>query len=309
MNCRDCHAGNDHDGSIESGVVEISGQFDYERTEGTCATDCHQTDTSDYWGCETCHDYPPDTGVHTSHAQPSGKYWDIADRVAEAGDGPVVGCIECHADHTHSARATDPQAQVLSAHVSLREGAFVANTERCNTACHDAFSWQETCDTCHTAPPDSGDHVVHMDEDDITCGTCHTTSRHDITDATPAGDYTGGVVDITSMDTMTGDCSTTCHVDDSGRREVKSWDCASCHDLPPTTGAHSVHVEYDISCSVCHADHEHGGTAASLPLDLSGASIEFSSRGSYAEGTQTCSNIGCHRDIGWMAAFGERELR
>jgi len=309
MRCRDCHASNDHDGSVETGVVDISGQFDYERTQGTCATDCHQADTSDYWGCETCHDYPPDTGVHTSHAQPSGKYWDIADRIAEAGDGPVIGCVECHADHTHSARATDPQAQGLTAHVSLVEGEFLSDTERCNTACHDAFSWQETCDACHTAPPESGDHAVHMEDDGINCATCHTTSRHDITIATPVGDYTGGVVDITGMDTMTGACSTTCHVDDAGRREAKSWDCASCHDLPPTTGAHSIHVEYDIACSVCHSNHEHAGAAAVLPLDLSGASVEFSSRGSYAEGTQTCSNIGCHRDISWMAASGERGLR
>lgn len=313
LRCRDCHGANDHDGSVESGIVDLAGDFDYDRTRGTCATDCHQEATSDYWGCETCHDYPPDTGVHTSHAEPAGKYWDIADRLPgsddDAGDGPVVGCVECHADHTHSARASDPQADVLTAHVSLREGSFVADTERCNTACHDAFSWKETCDTCHTAPPDTGDHGVHIEDDAINCGTCHTTSRHDITDATPVGSYTGGVVEIDGMDAITGACSTTCHVDDVGREEVKYWDCASCHDLPPSTGAHPIHVEYDIACSVCHVDHEHSGAAAARPPDLSGASVQFSTRGSYAAETRTCSNIGCHRDIGWLAGPGERGLR
>ncbi|MBT5712085.1 hypothetical protein HOI71_13640 [Candidatus Poribacteria bacterium] len=309
LRCRDCHGFNEHDGSVERGIIDVSGDFAYDRTQGTCATDCHQEATSDYWGCETCHDYPPDTANHVSHAEPSGKYWDISDRVEAAGDGPVVGCVECHSDHTHSARAADPQAGALTAVVTLREGVFVADTERCNTACHSPFSWQETCDSCHAAPPGIGDHAVHIADDAINCGTCHTSSLHDLSDATPIGSITGGAVEISGMDTMTGSCSTTCHVNDAGRREVQYWDCASCHDLPPSTGAHPIHVEYDISCGVCHMDHEHSSAAAEQPPDLTKASVQFSARGSYAAGTQTCSNIGCHRDIGWMAVSEERGVR
>jgi hypothetical protein len=311
MRCRDCHANNDHDLVRETGYIDVKGDFVYEPTTGSCQTKCHEK--VERWDCTSCHAFPPSDGIHPAHTQPKERFWDIKAMSARMNVPDLatngVACAFCHADHQHTANAAVDHRNFAKARARLVVGAFYRETERCQNACHEPFSWQERCANCHPTPPPTGDHPAHIGQKGVVCESCHGTIEHTRPANAAPGYYDpNGVVEVKFIDLMTGDCETMCHLGANGKPAVLKWNCASCHGTPPNSGAHADHDAFAMGCRTCHANHVHNGSAVIEPVQFNRAVVQFSVTGSFDRVTRTCTDIGCHRKDLWQSGT-ERTFR
>ena len=265
LSCQSCHSGNQHDSDNESGVIELGG-IKYDPITGDCTSTCHGKPQS--WTCLGCHAYPPDTGSHIA-------------------DGHEVSCVECHENHTHSYKSAVLPLDFSETEVNFaQDGKYSNNTRTCSgIACHgDEREWGVSCDGCHAAPPDTGTHIEHVQQEDIKCQECHLDNQHDL-------DNSSGSIELGGIEynPITGNCTSTCH-------EEKKWECIACHDEPPDSGNHLAH---DNDCGQCHQEHIHSYKAAIQPTDLTEVSVEIADGGEYSSNSETCSGFPCHEPRIW----------
>jgi len=258
LKCQDCHSDNQHDLDNESGFIDLGG-ISYDAVTGDCTSTCH---TERKWSCTDCHSFPPDTGNHTAHN----------------GD-----CSKCHEGHDHSYKAATQPEDFTDTQVSMADGGeFNSSSDTCSGLdCHESRIWGSNCTDCHSSPPETGTHELHVDEQDLTCQDCHADNQHDL-------DNNSGSIELGGIeyDPDNGNCTSTCH-------EQERWDCTSCHESPPATGNHSDH---ESDCGQCHQDHQHSYRAATTPDDLSAVETDLAVDGDFDAGSGTCNNVECHPD-------------
>ena len=281
LKCQDCHKGNQHDLDDRSGSIELGG-VSYDALKGDCRSTCHEERK---WGCVSCHGYPPNTGTHISHNKPSGKFFDIE----ETSLAPIL-CDECHLDHQHSYKAAVAPKEFSPIQVEFAQGGIFNSSNRlCNNiGCHEPMEWGGSCGDCHSAPPETGLHRVHI-ESRLNCTQCHKGNQHDL-------DKNSGVIEIGDIDyeQFTGGCKSSCHT------KEESWNCTSCHGYPPDTGQHKIHTNLSqFGCHICHKEHEHTYKAAIAPSELRDVTVSFTIKGDWKETTKTCENVGCHENKKW----------
>jgi len=281
LKCQDCHKGYQHDLDDRSGSIEVGG-VTYDSLKGDCRSTCHEERK---WGCVGCHGYPPNTGTHTSHNKPSGKFFSVD------GNTPnPIPCAGCHLDHQHSYKAAVAPREFSQIQVKFAQGGvFNSSNGLCNSvACHEPMKWGGSCGDCHGAPPETGLHRVHI-ASRLNCTQCHKGNQHDL-------DVSRGVIEIGDVDyeAFTGGCKSSCH----GTRQF--WDCTSCHGYPPETGQHKVHTNLSqFGCQICHKEHKHAIKSAIAPKDLRDVTVSFTIKGDWDKNTKTCENIGCHDNKQW----------
>ena len=260
IKCQDCHSGAEHDIYNHSKPIELGGtKVKYNYANGNCTTTCHKDQK---WGCLNCHAYPPSSGSHPAHN----------------GD-----CEKCHKDHRHSYKSALAPKDFSDTAVNLAGGgAFNKGSKFCSgTPCHESRTWGESCTTCHANPPKTGSHVLHVQNEKISCQSCHKDSKH------KTGSIELGGIQYNANN---GDCTSSCHT-------KRSWgSCTDCHAYPPSTGNHKDH---NLGCEQCHANHQHSDKAALSPKDFSGVKVSFASgvTGSFDSNSQGCSNVSCHTDL------------
>lgn len=286
MSCQVCHKGNQHDADNNSGFIEIGG-VGYNSMSGECNSVCHPP--KKWPSCDNCHSYPPNSGNHSAHNEPTGKYF-----IPLSG---TILCGECHADHRHSYKATIAPKDFSEVKVKLQEGTFNPSNKLCTVSCHYSQKWGASCSDCHGAPPDTGRHSIHFPpqsggqrwvKSTLNCSDCHKDDQHDL-------DTSSGIIEVGNIiyDQFTGDCTSTCH-------QKKQWTCISCHGYPPDTGQHTVHSKLSqFNCRICHKNHEHTFQAAMNPNDQRNAKVSFTILGDWDKSTNSCKNIGCHVDKKW----------
>jgi hypothetical protein len=70
------------------------------------------------------------------------------------------------------------------------------------------------CGSCHTIPPATGHHSLHVNSEGVSCSTCHGTGYSKTT--VNAATHANGVINIVSGNTpgwnpTTRSCSNSCH--------------------------------------------------------------------------------------------------
>lgn len=203
--------------------------------------------------CETCHGQPPDTGNHISHVKEQ-----------------EPSCEKCHFDNFHANGVPDLNFP--------GGGKFSEGT--CTTKCHKSVKWGESgCSPCHGNPPDTGNHSFHVKEQRLSCEECHSDNIHvnDVLDLNFLGDG----------DFNEGTCTTKCH------KSVRWGEsgCSFCHENPPDTGEHKLHVEEKrLDCDSCHRDREHDRDTESGEIDVGGVEYKLLDGG--------CAST-CHEKKKW----------
>jgi hypothetical protein len=275
ISCQACHKGNQHDADKNSGSIDIGG-VEYNFISGECISACHPP--KKWPSCNNCHSYPPNSGNHLAHNEPTGRYFGLWQ--------PIL-CGECHADHRHSYKAAISPKDFSEVKVKILEGTFNPSNKICNVSCHYPQKWGTFCSDCHGAPPDTGRHIIHL-KLNLNCNDCHKGNQHDL-------DTSSGFIEVGNIiyDQFTGDCTSTCH-------QKKQWTCISCHGYPPDTGQHIVHTKLSqFNCRICHKNHEHTFEAATNPNDFRNVKVAFTILGDWDKSTNSCKNIGCHENKKW----------
>jgi hypothetical protein len=282
LSCQNCHEGNQHDLDVNSGSIELGG-IEYDALTGDCFSSCH---AERRWNCIDCHEYPPETGTHPSHNQPSGKFFSLE----ELGAGPTP-CAECHLGHIHSYKAAMAPEEFFPIQVDFeRGGIFNPTNGICsNLACHESMKWGGSCSDCHGAPPETGLHQIHI-QAGLNCTLCHEGNQHDL-DVNSGFIDIGGTASNLVYEESTGSCTSSCHA----KKEL--WDCTSCHGYPPDAGQHEAHDQF--ACTICHVEHRHTYKSATSPLDFGDVKVGFAIGGNWDKVTGTCNSIGCHEDRNW----------
>jgi len=246
-----------------------------------------------------------------------------------------VACTECHSNVNatstafpgHMSGAVNVNFGTLAASGTGTAPSYSSVTGTCsNTYCHygrttyaapatanGAVVWNNTaylggtitdCQKCHASPPSTtGSHtgVTNINQ----CNGCHDH-------VTTAGTFSDPTKHINGV------------VDQQG--------CSGCHGWPPTTNAHTIHIDNIIAekalgslpggfvdnqvCGTCHnvtSTTKHAGSVGSdgtsrniyLPTPSAlQASYQFgASPVSFDGATTTCSNISCH--FGTSTAWGD----
>ncbi len=281
LSCQDCHDGNQHDANIQSGSIELGG-IGYNTATGDCTSTCH---AERKWSCTDCHNNPPDTGNHPDHK---------------------LSCEQCHQNHQHSYRAAMTPEDLSTVSTDFAVGGdFDSQSSTCSSIeCHpDQRVWGTDCSACHSSPPTTGTHVLHVEQGKVKCYDCHEEYQHDL-------DVNSGSIELGGIEynSLTGNCLSTCHVE-------KKWNCLDCHSNPPDTGAHKSHNEpsgkffagdpIPTPCSECHLDHEHSYKAAMSPEELFPIQVEFAQSGVFSPATGVCNNLACHGAIKWNNTCGD----
>ncbi|MFC1712825.1 hypothetical protein ACFL6S_04100 [Candidatus Poribacteria bacterium] len=259
--CQDCHSDNQHDLNNNSGFIELGG-IEYNSVTGDCASTCH---TERKWDCMGCHDFPPDSGNHLDHN----------------GD-----CGKCHDGHDHSYKAALQPTDLSDTQVSIADGGqFSTSSGLCSgLPCHESRTWGSSCTDCHSNPPDTGTHILHVDQQSLACQDCHSDNQHDL-------DNSSGSIELGGIEynSVTGDCASTCHAE-------RKWDCTACHSFPPDSGNHIVH---DGDCSKCHDGHDHSYKAALQPQDFTDTQVSIADGGQFSPSSGACSGLPCHGTRTW----------
>lgn len=88
---------------------------------------------------------------------------------------------------------------------------------------------------------------------------------------------------------------------DTGKQLMTGPSCFICHDSPPQTGAHQLHLNYGVDCAMCHPGTGVNGSTPPLinhpdgTIDVTPlAPITLKVQGSYDPLTNSCSDIYCH---------------
>jgi predicted CxxxxCH...CXXCH cytochrome family protein len=97
---------------------------------------------------------------------------------------------------------------------------------------------------------------------------------------------------------MFGGCS---QLTDRGNNVATNTKCASCHEFPPTGGAHLYHASKNIDCQMCHPGTGPHGSFAPAQYHLNGQLVvipvdpyTLQPQGSYLPETKTCVSVFCH---------------
>ena len=247
----------------------------------TCnAASCHDDGTGSLvitpaWGtpstCNECHSNVPTTNAHGTH-------------LALAG----VNCGTCHSgavqDVNPGGTHRNGSVEVLFGYTDTTKGAPYGT---CSTAsCHNnglgvsvaspAWNGSSNCSSCHTTPPATGSHSIHLSNTEagtISCGNCHRNATPSVS---PTGVHANGNVDV--FDATAGDLgypttaalgsaswttcnAASCHDNGTGTLvTTPAWGqpaaCTECHTTVPATGAHTTHlgqtITSAINCTDCH---------------------------------------------------------
>jgi hypothetical protein len=221
--CRDCH-GDD----LESG-------------EAVACSECHGAGWTTE--CTFCHGDPADgTGAPPRDIDGT----DDPDALSFPAHRAHVDEGELHADLDCSTCHVKPESALAAGHVfdddtpgraevALADGGrYDADTSTCHVSCHGDGTGAKgavsvgdgpvSCESCHDAPPSSGQHVRHTLEG-FTCAECHPDAGGaDGRTITKVARHVDGSVDVKLPDGMDftrsdGTCSGTCHGEvHSGRR-------------------------------------------------------------------------------------------
>jgi hypothetical protein len=271
LSCQACHKGDRHDSDIDSGSIETGG-IRYNSITGECASDCHKTSK---WRCTDCHDYPPQSGNHSPKIH-------------------KFGCDECHSNHKHSYKAAVRPKDFSNVAAELKQGGEyrdytndgVANG-LCSSVCHETRKWGGSCTECHSQPPETGTHVLHVKRENNTCQDCHKGYKHE-------PDRGSGAIDIGGVEYNfpNGNCSSSCH-------KQRQWNCTTCHGYSPQSGNHPVHQSLKFGCEQCHNEHRHSEKAVFEPGNLSLVKVDFVQGGSFNSNNQLCSGVVCHEPRVW----------
>ncbi len=306
--------------------------------------------------CTTCHgNYFP---AHIHHND--GAYNDVSyNPLVDTSQASQQGCADCHHDYdTVHGTSVGLSTREAIAYEHDLDGTKDGSANSCE-ACH-AYDGSKpvplaavqnaiasgnpaTCATCHIekAPnvnhgiPESGRHVKHLAMAGVSCASCHNTGRipyfRSGTDANGDGLYTLTETDVCDA----------CHHDGNGTPATGFKDgwgdpefvlaCASCHALPPSTGAHLGHYQGTaetlvygdlritqdfiaapgstinmIGCGNCHPlDSSYHGNGVRGDVELANTAAPAdslksrSATGSYDRTTGTCSSVYCHSANSW----------
>ncbi len=350
--------------TISGGTYSKTSTFQTSNTYngGTCSsTTCHGT-TSPTWGvnttnagCTKCHGRKVAQGVYSStndwQAAPGygGTGTDLGG--ASVATDAQVGAHDVHlrATYNYSARVTCVQCHTIPATATAAghsdtagpaEVPLAGALTRTNSA---VPTWNTTTDTCsntycHFGKPFSTGGVTYTANTAVTwtntalltgsptltgdCGKCHasppaTTGIH--SGITTISQCNGCHSHVTATGTFSNPAL---HVDGS----VQADGCTDCHGFPPTTSAHTVHINNimtvqgiaslpggitgNLVCGVCHNVNS-TATHADGSADIYTATISTLQQAyqfgvnpvTYAKGgTETCSNVSCH--LGQSTAWG-----
>ncbi len=320
VDCNVCHAvpdsvfttGHlDESSKINFSGIALNGEATpvYDPTDGTCSNlYCHGSGTpvwtnssgSDRF-CTSCHGQPPLVGAHDTHVNERG-----------------LGCSACHSGYNPMIDAGAADSTHINGTVNVNvstdygtNAAFSNSSETCsNVYCHGDFepNWnladQATCGSCHSLPPATGAHITHVTDQDYSCGTCHSysPSTHvDLNVDLAIDPQYGGIYDSQSQSCNNVACHNNITVSWTGQELT----CGDCHALPPTSGAHIVHVtDQDYDCNVCHTGYSAASetVADSTHINLTkDVTVDTTYGGAYDSQLGSCSGVYCHSDqsVSW----------
>ena len=166
---------------------------------------------------------------------------------------------------------------------------------------HAAFGYN--CTHCHAAYTD-------WDPDDpwTTCYMCHPSIHaNGVVNVAVPTKYGGSYSGTPPPGDAYGDCTNVyCHSDGAGHFRAVAWGtslagCSSCHDIPPSTGAHTLHTAQSLNCSECHYATTTDGITIINPSMHINISVDVSFRlgGSYDKPSRSCSSVSCHVNRTW----------
>ena len=317
--CRACHS---NDANLHMNTVYQNVNFGLYSTTGDgrnynpatrqCAVYCHSDGgpwdgtsytmpnfTSPTWGapgilpgatqCEGCHNYPPQTNRHTTHAGVTSNYG--------------LDCSNCHFETVvNYTTIKDPLAEyhvnkvkdVIFGDIAQAGGAlpsFDVATHRCkNVYCHGNFvngnnttiQWngESPCGSCHDVPNNKLSHYKHVTIYLLDCANCHESTMNDDNNYSIAGYDTHvdgsktiefGLARAALIDNTLGagagdptQCENIyCH--SRGTDQVAPFDDPdSAPNMTPTWGD-------SIGCNYCHGNNDYGDYRMAMPNYPSGS--------------------------------------
>jgi predicted CxxxxCH...CXXCH cytochrome family protein len=255
-----------------NGVAETCSNAACHNPSGTTYSADWTAGTGSTSSCTLCHsNTDPGTGSHSEHISLDAKF----------NANGQAACADCHTvpvSNTHRNGTKDVN------------GAKIAGwtTPNCTTSCHangvaatgTSPDWgvpSADCTICHTAPPNTGDHGMHLSGArttlGMTCNSCHggtsadsataagvnhmDGSRYDIA---AGGNYDSSPVTISSyVQGSPSTCNASCHTTGN----PKSWEvptnCEGCHSNLAADTTHAAHITIAPSiiadtteCQQCH---------------------------------------------------------
>ncbi len=314
LGCSDCHSGYNPvldsgaaDSTHVNGTVNVNVSTDYgdnaaySHSAETCSNVyCHgdfepNWNLEDQAACGSCHNLPPTTGAHATH---------VTDQEYSCGTCHSYSATT-HVDLTVD-MAIDPQYG----------GVYDSQSQSCtNVACHGntTISWtgeELDCGDCHALPPATGAHIIHVTDQENDCNICHSGFSA-INETVSDADHINLMNDVAlaaqiggTYDSQSQSCSdVACHSNTTVSWIGAEMNCGDCHAVPPTSGAHIVHVtdqEYD--CNICHTGYSAASETVtdSIHINLTNdVVIDTTYAGVYASGS--CSAVYCHsnQSVSW----------
>ena len=290
------------------------------RTTATCAnTYCHGDATpvwtqvdSTYLSCTSCHGLTDQTNAHFTHISNRG-----------------YDCAICHVGYDLIAETIIPASHINgTADVNLNVvygGSFNAGDATCSDVyCHAGATpdWDivdstySACGSCHTLPPATGAHNQHVTDQNYDCNVCHT-GYSAINETVSDTDHINLINDVVlaaqfggTYDSQSQSCNNVaCHGNTTVSWTGAELNCGDCHALPPTSGAHIIHVidqEYD--CNICHI----GYSAISETVSetdhinlMNDVALDNLYGGTYNNQQQSCGGVYCHSDqpVSWTGSI------
>jgi predicted CxxxxCH...CXXCH cytochrome family protein len=247
-------------------------------------------------GCKSCHNFTFTstsadfsnftTGKHTKHVNSISVNW----------PGLTPACTACHVTDPNNfgrgAKHANGTKDVVILGQFGTSAAYDSNNKTCSgVSCHGSSTtpaWTAPiagCTTCHGTPPNTGAHVKHFTNPNVTCNSCHNGAGY----GTPL--HINGIADVLFLTsqvgaaasytgTVTKGCNNTyCHgatLTGGGTNKNPTWfmtglGCATCHGFPPTSaeGGTKTHPA-SANCNACHShvnSTNNGFTNVALHID------------------------------------------
>ncbi len=317
--CQECHGSDLNAGGSVTG----------------CQTTLCHAQTAGIFSCDNCHSFLPEEndvffydvknnfipdsisiGTHLVHLQASHEL------------STPLDCSDCHPlpDSVYATGHLDGTTNIEFSDFATNNGQLTSQwniaTATCNniychlgsnpvwTAADGSFS---NCDGCHTAFLTTDAHYSHTSGLNYDCSVCHDgysmTSGSIVIDSHIDGNNDISLTDIYGGTYSNSTCTNVyCH-----GTATPDWmivdgtysACGTCHELPPSSGAHLTHVtDEEIDCGTCHMDYSatsettSGTDHINLAVDVK---LEAAIGGSYDSQTSTCTNVYCHSNstVGW----------
>jgi predicted CxxxxCH...CXXCH cytochrome family protein len=312
--CHACHAQtvNADNLSIDlAGGHHLDGIKDFPTSCTACHGDAARPEASDLLKAA------PPVGTHGETSTSDLAVGAHQAHLHDSGIRQAIACTECH---RVPATAADHQQPVVVFGALASHGGAPAQWNRGTATCSGVYCHGATlapgglatqpvwtasggvaCTSCHGAPPSS--HQAGATD----CAGCHPqTVKPDGTIDVAGGRHIDGTVQFVDPATVA---------------------CGSCHAVPPSSGAHAVHVRlasaadavyggewtaetkdptgalggYTFGCGLCHPTDaaRHGDGAVELDLSpgsslAGGIKAQNGATASYDPVAKTCSNVYCH---------------